>query len=410
MKHPGPSLADHAELDQLRQQNRLLLEQQAALQAQLQRTQQATSISDLLTDVPALDVAAVQSRMLQLIHDQLGYERAIIASYDAQNDQLTGWRCSCDPSSQIRCVAQEQPLPLRPAVGILAQAAATRQPQLVTAAEVLADAAPLAILPPLQQYAVLPLVVGESFLGVLLVDNPASQQPLTDHDQALLAQVARDMAVVLLVVQRAIDRAHHALSETERSRSIAQLHETLVQPLYGLSYAFEATMRMVPAHDTALQDQMRYLQAQVQAAKSAIQGALFDFWPEQLDAERLAVELRAHARNLAAQLVLEVVIDPHYDALPLDPRQQLLQIARDALGRVVDERTRAAAVRFSWSPTQLQLVVASDGSRQTLDEALATHTDEQGLAARVAALGGRLELSDQPSPAVSVCVTLPAAW
>lgn len=411
MEHPPPSRADQAELDQLRQQNKLLTQQHAALQTQLRRVQQAASIPDLLTDVATLDVAAVQLQILQLIHDQLGYERAIVARYDTQNDLLTSWQCSCHPASQIRCITQEQRLALRPAIGLIAQAVATKQPQLITAAQAAADAASPAILPALQHYAVLPLMVGEWLLGVLLVDNPASQRSLTDDDRALLTLVARDMALVLLCVQRAIDRVHATLSETERSRSIARLHETLVQPLYGLSYAFEATIRMVPEHDTALQTQMSYLQTQVQAAKSAIQGALFDFWPDQLDAERLATELSTHAQNLAPQLVLEVVIDPYYDALPLDPRQQLLQIAREALGYVVEQSTCAAMVRFSRSPTQLQLVVTSEGRTPSPEESCAVADTEQvSLLARVAALGGRLELTDQSSGGVSLCVTLPAAW
>ena len=112
VKRKGEDWDDRPEINLLRQQNMLLVKQNHQLLIQLQQVQHAANLSNMLTESATLDITAVQEALLHLISQELGYERVIIAWYDAHDQMLVSWRCSCHAPGVAGCVTASERVPV----------------------------------------------------------------------------------------------------------------------------------------------------------------------------------------------------------------------------------------------------------------------------------------------------------
>lgn len=363
-----------------------------------------------------LDVGDVQERMLTLITGELGFERAILAVADVHDASLTGWLCSTrEAGAGLQRIPHTTRLPLHAASGLVAQAVLKSQPLLVT------DGRPPTSDPQINSwlgmrcYAVLPLILRGRRLGLLLVDNPCSARPIAADDLMALTNIARQASMVLGSVQLCIDRARRLAVEEERCRIAMEIHDAISQQLYGITYTLDASVKLLPDRAEEVREKLSYLLPQAQQASAAVRRAIFDLWPDELDAERFAAELQAYVKEIAlsGELQMEIEIDPRFDKLQIEVRKQLYRIAQEALANIIKHaHAHLAEISLVVDRHEIRLTVTDDGQGFNLADCQPDGDERHhfgliSMRERAEALGGRLQIDSHPRYGTKVTVTLP---
>ncbi|HBY94911.1 MAG TPA: hypothetical protein DEP84_13305 [Chloroflexi bacterium] len=363
-----------------------------------------------------LDIADAQERVLTLITGELGFERAILALVDVHDTVLTGWLCSTRSSgTSLQRIPHTTRLGLHAASGVLAQAVLKAEPLLVT------DGGPPTTDPQINSwlgmhhYAILPLVIRRRPLGVLLVDNPESGHPIGDDDLAPLTNIARQASMVLGNVQLCIDRTRRLAVEEERCRIAMEIHDAISQQLYGITYTLDASVKLLPERAEEVREKLTYLLPQAQQASAAVRRAIFDLWPDELDAERFAAELHAYVKEIvfSNDLSVQIDIDRQFDTLAIEVRRQLYRIAQEALTNVIKHsRAQRTEIILTATLQEIRLTITDDGQGFNLADCQLEADDRNhfgliSMRERAEALGGRLQIDSHPRYGTKVTVTLP---
>lgn len=232
-----------------------------------------------------------------------------------------------------------------------------------------------------------------------------------------------------------------AVSDKERARVAADLHDGPIQDLAGVTYALDAVSLTVKAEHRPL---MRDVQDTVTHAVRSLRKLMIDLYPPDLSADQLPATIS----NLAGPLRdrdIDVQIDvgqlPDLDS---DTVTTLYRVAREAIVNIV-EHAAASHVRISLQVTAagpskggaltggqvaggivsngtvsggftgadgplVQLIVADDGvglDADRLNRREEGHLGLRLLIDRVKDLGGEFTLSSAPAGGTTVCVALP---
>jgi len=362
------------------------------------------------------DISEIHERVLTLITTDLGYERAFLAMLEPYDAVLTGWLCSTSgPGSHLQLMPHTARLPTDNEDSPLVAALRSGTAMLVTDGQPPTDDEQTNALLGLCGYAVLPLVLLGQPLGILIVDNPLGGRPLTPTDCDLLQLVASHAAVMIGGIQAVVGRAQRLAVEEERNRIALEIHDAISQQLYGITYAIGACIRQLPERPDAVREQLSYLLPQAQQAAQALRRAIFDLWPNDLDAERFKGELVGYLEEIAPQprpqLFLQV--DLAFDTLPSLVRRQIYRIAQEALNNVVKHAAaRQAKLTVLCQGTDVALRVADNGQGFDPTDALGggAASGSYGIASmreRVVALGGQLRIDSAPGEGTTITVTLP---
>ena len=364
----------------------------------------------------APDIADVQDRVLRLITGELGFERAILALADPEESVLTGWLCSTrGAGAGLQRIPHTTRLALDTASGLLAQVALEPQPVLVEDARAPTNDPQINTWLEMRSYAALPMVMRRRLLGVLLVDNPESGRPITLDNLVSLANIARHASMVIGSVQLCIDRAQRLAVEEERGRIAMEIHDAISQQLYGITYTLDASVKLLPDHADEVRDRLSYLLPQAQHATAAIRHAIFDLWPNELDAERFGAELRGYAHDMtsATELQVRIQLDPHFNSLAIGMRRQLYRIAQEALTNTITHaHAHHAEVIFTAEANELRLTIVDDGqgfdpAASRLEGGERPHFGLLSMRERAQSLGGSLQIESHPQRGTRITVVLP---
>jgi signal transduction histidine kinase len=201
-------------------------------------------------------------------------------------------------------------------------------------------------------------------------------------------------------------------SNTERKRIAADLHDTVVQDLAGVSLTLGAAAGEF--HDDSLRSLLERAAATTRQSMRRLRSLLVDIYPPNLHAEGLPAALSDLLEPLSEQQIktgLNVS-----DSLPLSPaaEQLVFRCAQEALRNVVSHsQARSVAVNLSASDDgqAATLTVDDDGIGFTPDEAAAKqaggHLGMALLADAAADFGARLSIDSQPGRGTRVLLEVP---
>jgi signal transduction histidine kinase len=261
----------------------------------------------------------------------------------------------------------------------------------------------------------LPMVMRNRLLGVLLVDNPESGRPITSDNLVSLSNIARQASMVIGSVQLCIDRTQRLAVEEERGRIAMEIHDAISQQLYGITYTLDASVKLLPDHADEVRDRLCYLLPQAQHATAAIRHAIFDLWPNELDAELFGAELRGYAQDIAptTDLQVRIQLDPHFNALAIGIRRQLYRIAQEALANIITHaQAHHAEITFTAEANELRLMIVDDGqgfdpAGDRLEGSERPHFGLLSMRERAQSLGGSLQIESHPQRGTCITVVLP---
>ncbi|WP_375431262.1 sensor histidine kinase [uncultured Friedmanniella sp.] len=246
----------------------------------------------------------------------------------------------------------------------------------------------------------LPLVLGTLLLLQLI------QIPVAVSLAGRLKRHEQDRARLL---ERAL-----TVSDRERVRFAADLHDGPIQDLAGIAYALGAVAPSVPPQHVAL---MGRVEGALQRSIASLRSLMTDLYPPDLRSGTLQQTVRTLVEPLqeagvAVQLELADVplLDPESTAT-------LYRVARETLSNV---QQHAAATHLlvqlsvlgaaAGHPTDVRLVVQDDGvglENHQLDRRHEGHLGVRLLMDKVESLGGELLITSAPGQGTRMQVTLP---
>jgi signal transduction histidine kinase len=252
------------------------------------------------------------------------------------------------------------------------------------------------------------------------------------HKQTLLERnlEERDTMNQQLVEQlaeqvEALDQANAALQaaqrrllterEQERKHLARELHDQVIQDLLGVNYQLEdLALTQLDTEDlTAELDDIRHSIRMMVADLRRICGSLR---PPTIDSLGLGAALQSYTRDWSERTHIEVMLDldQNLGRLPEAIELSIFRIVQEGLSNV-RKHAEASKVKVSLthtSPRMLMIAIADNG--QGVDEhfdlsALSSegHYGLLGISERVALMGGRLKLHNQPNGGLLMQVEIP---
>ncbi len=250
--------------------------------------------------------------------------------------------------------------------------------------------------------------LGQTVGNLYLTRGPGGRRFTTD-DQELVERFALH-AGIAIENARLHDRVQRLTIVEERERIGRDLHDQIIQRLYGITLSLDDVPEIV-SEDEALarsriEDAIEGLTATIQEIRTFV----FGLRPVELGERGLvgALEQLAGELNRNVGLEVSVRVEPGLEP-PMEQVAELLTVAREALTNVARHAdARAAELDLSDDGAAFRLEVIDDG--RGFDASAQSPAGHHGLAnmrQRAARLGGLLEVASQKGRGTRIILTLP---
>jgi signal transduction histidine kinase len=344
----------------------------------------------------AVDVHDVQRRVLTIFTRELGYPRAIMGLIDHGDFALTAWMEDSRDTASGRTVPVTLKIPIGPNGGLLTQALTERSYHVVSGNDS-PDDWPLKALQ-LGRGVVLPLLVHEVPVGVLAVEVEPDYRP-DEEAIALLNCVAHQASLAIWSTRMCIERAHRSAILEERSRIARDIHDSVLQSLFGITYIVESCLKLVSDEEQAIRDHLEVLLRQSRNTMAEIRHLVFDMWIGGMTTGEFVAELQSYLDDIGRPPGLTVTVSVEGDITELSPftRKHLFRIAQEALANVVRHaRATRATVHLSADSQFVRLTVEDNGigfDTTAAQEGIGL----SGMHERAQAIGAALEIQSNSS-------------
>jgi signal transduction histidine kinase len=377
-------------------------------------------IHELTTSLQAApDVLTVQQRVLEAVTRDLGYNCALLGLLNPINERLEGWRgATADQSAPPGKTIYIEPLD---AVSLSMEASDSPLiTALVSSPEpfTLSSGAPRTGSPAMdrwlegREWYCCPLVLRDHPIGLLILQQdspPASQLPNAQRME-LLRPVASQAAVALGTTMLCIDRAQRLAVERERNRIARDIHDTVAQSLFGVTFTLDACINMLPESVDQVRSELVQLRDQASQVRTQVRQSIFDLWPANLALERLKSDLRMHASQCCQARAFRLDFTTRGDFEVLSPRlrQTLFQIAQEAVANAAHHAgTDSAQVIIQVDTDEVTLQVEDRGQGYDPSTIQPGKYGLRGIQERVSAIGGTLQITSSPGEGSSLLVHIP---
>jgi nitrate/nitrite-specific signal transduction histidine kinase len=367
-------------------------------------SEQERILLDLLIALQhAVDLDTVLAHLLAAVTSKLDFKQAIVTLIDQELNALHPWMQQTR-ESETAVVLKRPPLSLENGpeslLDVLKSGEAVR---LDLGKEFGINTA-----------MVLPMFWGAAPIGLLLVDLAGHENDV--EECTTLRTISEHTAVTIGMMQTRHRRAKDSAIQDERARLALDLHDTVSQSLFGLVFALEACVRMLPEDPQAIRPELEWALKTAEEVRRTIRATVSDLWPEELTAEQFEADLRSYAAEVLQAAELDLVFDirGNFSALSPPVRRSLYRICQEALTNVVHHAGAGnSRICVDVSDGRAQSIIRDDGRGFDLQEILnqpysENHFGLRGMQERATALGGTCRIYSQPGAGTSIVIDLPA--
>jgi signal transduction histidine kinase len=265
---------------------------------------------------------------------------------------------------------------------------------------------------PVADRVVVPLTLGGSEVGSLVVGQRSPVERYGPRDLALLEDLARPIAVAAhaAALTRDLQRSRESLvlaREEERRRLRRDLHDGLGPALAGVAFGLDAARNSLGRDPARADAELQELKHELQASIADVRRLVYDLRPPALDQLGLVPALEQYAARLGERGALDVTVS----ATPLPPLPAAVEvaayrIATEALTNAARHaRARTTSVALSLEEEALRLDVLDDGVGLVADRPLGVGLT--AMSERAAELGGSCSVSVRTEGGTAVVAVLP---
>jgi PAS domain S-box-containing protein len=362
-------------------------------------------------DSPA-SVRAVPQNKLEVVAGELGRAADIVMLSG-------GWRTGTGGSPGLG-LANTGERVLVPGIpepwsrnGFMRQAGILPEPLLYAAGRLLLEEQPQ--VGEASSVALAPGLLGSLAAATLLGDRPsltrlagsADGWPLPPKRDLVLLDLATVHAT-LMVQLAEVRRDEHRLATFERERLARDLHDGVIQALYGV--VLELTAALGRVEDGALRDELGRLATDVDSVNQDLRNYIFDLGPSVLEGRPLEDVLQQLVDEFELRTGLTTTADVESEAAALlsSKAAEVVQIAREALSNI-RRHAEARQVRLSLrrEGRQVRIAIEDDGEGFHVDRKRGFGRGLGNIEERAIQLGGRLQVESAPGQGSAVIISVP---
>lgn len=251
-----------------------------------------------------------------------------------------------------------------------------------------------------------PLMVKERTVGA--IDLSASQvREIEPEELALLAAIGHQIGVAVENA-RLYEQAQQLAVIEERNRLARDLHDSVMQALYGVTLCAEAAARQLEAGQSALaNNHLKDIRDTTEEALREMRLLIFELRPSVLRRDGLVVALRSRLESVEERVGIKGRLDlACHERLPAETEEGLYRVAVEALNNALKHANADRVdVRLALENGFVVLEIADDGVG--FDPALAREGGGfglRGMEERVARLGGTFSITSRPGGGTRVRV------
>jgi len=198
--------------------------------------------------------------------------------------------------------------------------------------------------------------------------------------------------------------------DAERQRVARELHDSVLQTLYGIALGAESIRSLAPREPERVAQVAEYV---VQLARSALEemrALILELRPEALAKDGLVAALRRLVAPMVSRHGIRAVLDLGREPeASLEVKEALFRIAQEALHNVA-RHARASQVRvlLAVDDGAVVLQVADDGAGFDVEAKFTGHIGQRTMRERAELLGGSVEVTSVPGGGTGVLARVPA--
>ena len=258
-----------------------------------------------------------------------------------------------------------------------------------------------------------PIRVGGQTVGTFYLTEKLAAKVFSARDQKVVEMFALHAGIA---IQNA--RLHQEVTKLaivdERLRISRDLHDGIIQSIYGVSLSLEEVLELVGTNDPEAVARVDRAIDRLHTTIGDIRQFIVALGP--LGEQGIAATVEATARERLAGSPTELTVDLS-GATAIDQRMtpeaghELVQIAREALSNVArHSQARNATLRIALDDDTAEMRIEDDGAGfDPARQVGGTHFGLANLRDRAAAVGGSLTIDSQPSGGTRILVRLPVA-
>ncbi len=260
------------------------------------------------------------------------------------------------------------------------------------------------------QIACLPLKASGTLVGVLSVATRGNS-PFDARDIQLLSAVG-NWAGLSIENARLHQNARRLAVLEERERIGMDLHDGIIQSIYGVGLAMENIQHLLGDGETQAKSRVKHAIDDLNQIIRDIRAYILDLRPRQLNNENLLDGLKRLASEYRANTLASATVNgakAKLDSLPQTHSTALFHICQESLANVAKH---AAAKRVSvnvWT-TDERVVMEIRDNGKGFDPEKMSKSIGHGLAnmqTRVRAVGGEVDISSAPGEGTTILAWVP---
>jgi signal transduction histidine kinase len=267
--------------------------------------------------------------------------------------------------------------------------------------------------PPMHSFLGVPIRVGGETVGNFYLTEKANAEEFSAKDQEIVEMFALHAGIAIQNAHLHQEVQKLAIVD-ERLRISRDLHDGIIQSIYGVSLSLEEVLELVGTDDPEAVARVDRAIDRLHTTIGDIRQFIVALGPQ--GEEGIAAIVEATARELLAGSPTELAVDLS-GAATIDQRMtpeaghELVQIAREALSNIArHSQAHNATLRIALADDIAEMLIEDDGAGFDPARRLgSTHFGLANLRDRAAAVGGSLEVDSEPGRGTRIIVRLPVA-
>ncbi|MCK6630168.1 MAG: GAF domain-containing sensor histidine kinase [Anaerolineae bacterium] len=255
-----------------------------------------------------------------------------------------------------------------------------------------------------------PIFSKGELIGALYLTDKQDESEFTELDQRLIEMLALHAAI-------AIENAHLyektqrlAILE-ERERFARDLHDGIIQSIYGVGLTLDNAKALLPAEDEAAREQIDLSLKSLALVINDLRNYIFDLRPQALKSKGLYARLEGLVKELRVNTLLpiQMQIDPDINSYVTDQQaSHLFHIAHEALSNAARHaRPKRIGVSLTRQDDILTLQVEDDGIGYVLPKTIVHgHHGLANMQKRASILNADLQIETAPNQGTRLTLTL----
>jgi signal transduction histidine kinase len=263
--------------------------------------------------------------------------------------------------------------------------------------------------PPMRSFLGTPILLRGEPLGNLYLTEKQGADEFTEDDAEALETLAAQAAIAIENA-RLYEQAERVSVLEERQRIRMDLHDGVMQSLYGVGLLLEDVADRLVDEPEASREQLLRSVDRLNASIADLRGYVLGLKPVEASDQPLTASLALLADQARSNALIEVEVDVAEDAaaeLDRPRREATYYIAADALGNIARHaRARRASVQLFRKDGRVVMEISDDGVGFQMEESSAGH-GLHNMRERAFAVGGTLSIRSAPGAGARVRLEMP---